>query len=45
MRRCLGDSYRVIEEGLSARTTSIADPNDERLIFRRRLPVIFRSIW
>lgn len=43
MRRCLGDSYLVIEEGLSARTTSIADPNDERLDGSAYLPTALAS--
>jgi len=31
MARALGDGYHIIEEGLSARTTSADDPNDPRL--------------
>ncbi|NVN03548.1 MULTISPECIES: SGNH/GDSL hydrolase family protein [Asaia] len=43
MGRCLGPSYRVIEEGLSARTTSIADPNDARLDGSAYLPTALAS--
>ncbi|MBY5445705.1 hypothetical protein HFO93_19910 [Rhizobium leguminosarum] len=31
MAAALGDGYSIIEEGLSARTTSVEDPNDPRL--------------
>jgi len=39
----LGNSYRVIEEGLSARTTSIVDPNDPRLDGSAYLPTALAS--
>ncbi len=43
MARTLGDGFRVIEEGLSARTTSADDPNDPRLNGSLHLPVILAS--
>jgi len=43
MARALGDGFRVIEEGLSARTTSIADPNDPRLDGSAYLPAALAS--
>ncbi len=39
----LGDSYHVIEEGLSARTTSLDDPNDARLNGSAYLPAAIAS--
>ncbi len=39
----LGDGYRVIEEGLSARTTSLDDPNDPRLNGSAYLPTALAS--
>lgn len=39
----LGDGYRVIEEGLSARTTSADDPNDPRLNGSQYLPTALAS--
>lgn len=39
----LGDGYRVIEEGLSARTTSADDPNDSRLNGSQYLPSAIAS--
>ncbi|GBQ82511.1 SGNH/GDSL hydrolase family protein [Asaia krungthepensis] len=43
MARALGEGYRVIEEGLSARTTSIDDPNDPRLDGSAYLPAALAS--
>lgn len=39
----LGDGYHVIEEGLSARTTSADDPNDPRLNGSQYLPSAIAS--
>ncbi len=39
----LGDGYRIIEEGLSARTTSLDDPNDPRLNGSAYLPAALAS--
>jgi lysophospholipase L1-like esterase len=39
----LGDGYRVVEEGLSARTTSVDDRNDPRLNGSRYLPTALAS--
>lgn len=39
----LGPSYQVIEEGLSARTTSADDPNDPRLNGSQYLPAALAS--
>jgi lysophospholipase L1-like esterase len=39
----LGDGYRIIEEGLSARTTSLDDPNDPRLNGSAYLPSAIAS--
>ncbi|TPK93734.1 MULTISPECIES: SGNH/GDSL hydrolase family protein [unclassified Mesorhizobium] len=39
----LGDGYHVIEEGLSARTTSLDDPNDPRLNGSAYLPSAIAS--
>jgi lysophospholipase L1-like esterase len=39
----LGDSYHIIEEGLSARTTSLDDPNDPRLNGSAYLPAALAS--
>ncbi|MBU0831215.1 MAG: SGNH/GDSL hydrolase family protein [Alphaproteobacteria bacterium] len=39
----LGDGYKIIEEGLSARTTSIDDPNDPRLNGSAYLPAALAS--
>lgn len=39
----LGDSYNIIEEGLSARTTSADDPNDPRLNGSQYLPTAIAS--
>jgi len=39
----LGDGYHVIEEGLSARTTSADDPNDPRLNGSQYLPTAIAS--
>lgn len=39
----LGDGYHVIEEGLSARTTSADDPNDPRLNGSAYLPTAIAS--
>jgi lysophospholipase L1-like esterase len=39
----LGEGYRVIEEGLSARTTSVDDPNDPRLNGSQYLPIALAS--
>lgn len=41
--RLLGSPYRVVEEGLSARTTSITDPNDSRLDGSAYLPTALAS--
>lgn len=43
MANALGDGYHVIEEGLSARTTSIDDPNDPRLNGSTFLPTVLAS--
>ena len=39
----LGDGYHIIEEGLSARTTSLDDPNDPRLNGSHYLPAALAS--
>ncbi|WP_276122033.1 SGNH/GDSL hydrolase family protein [Pararhizobium qamdonense] len=39
----LGDGYQIIEEGLSARTTSVDDPNDLRLNGSAYLPSAIAS--
>tara|TARA_R110002094_G_scaffold195137_3_gene168263 strand:- start:2055 stop:2717 length:663 start_codon:yes stop_codon:yes gene_type:complete len=39
----LGDGYQIIEEGLSARTTSVDDPNDPRLNGSAYLPSALAS--
>jgi len=39
----LGDGYQIIEEGLSARTTSLDDPNDPRLNGSAYLPSALAS--
>jgi lysophospholipase L1-like esterase len=39
----LGSDYQVIEEGLSARTTSVDDPNDPRLNGSNYLPAALAS--
>ncbi|AEG06473.1 hydrolase [Sinorhizobium meliloti] len=39
----LGDGYHIIEEGLSARTTSLDDPNDARLNGSTYLPMALAS--
>jgi lysophospholipase L1-like esterase len=39
----LGENYNVIEEGLSARTTSLDDPNDPRLNGSAYLPTALAS--
>jgi lysophospholipase L1-like esterase len=39
----LGETYRIIEEGLSARTTSLDDPNDARLNGSAYLPAAIAS--
>lgn len=39
----LGDGYHIIEEGLSARTTSLDDPNDSRLNDSAYLPSALAS--
>ncbi|WP_439626824.1 SGNH/GDSL hydrolase family protein [Shinella sp.] len=39
----LGDGYHIIEEGLSARTTSLDDPNDPRLNGSAYLPTAIAS--
>ena len=39
----LGDGYKIIEEGLSARTTSANDPNDPRLNGSDYLPTALAS--
>lgn len=43
MASYLGEDYRVIEEGLSARTTSADDPNDPRLNGSAYLPAAIAS--
>lgn len=43
MAEALGPDFRVIEEGLSARTTSIADPVDPRLDGSAYLPAALAS--
>jgi len=43
MANVLGDGYRVIEEGLSARTTTANDPNDPRLNGSNYLPMVLAS--
>jgi len=39
----LGESYHIVEEGLSARTTSLDDPNDPRLNGSAYLPAALAS--
>ena len=43
MAERLGDGYHIIEEGLSARTTSVNDPNDPRLNGADYLPSALAS--
>jgi lysophospholipase L1-like esterase len=43
MASYLGDGYKIIEEGLSARTTSADDPNDPRLNGSAYLPSTLAS--
>lgn len=43
MAKALGSDYRVIEEGLSGRTTSVDDPNDPRLNGSSYLPAAIAS--
>lgn len=43
MAAALGDGYSIIEEGLSARTTSINDPNDPRLNDSAYVPAALAS--
>ncbi|MBO9126379.1 MULTISPECIES: SGNH/GDSL hydrolase family protein [unclassified Rhizobium] len=43
MAAALGDGYAIIEEGLSARTTSVEDPNDPRLNGSAYLPMALAS--
>jgi lysophospholipase L1-like esterase len=43
MAAALGDGYHIIEEGLSARTTSLDDPNDPRLNGSAYLPSALAS--
>lgn len=43
MAETLGEGWRIIEEGLSARTTSIVDPNDPRLDGSAYLPAALAS--
>lgn len=43
MAAALGEGYTIIEEGLSARTTSVDDPNDPRLNGSRYLPSALAS--
>jgi lysophospholipase L1-like esterase len=43
MKAALGDGYDIIEEGLSARTTSADDPNDPRLNGSQYLPTAIAS--
>jgi len=43
MASALGDGYNIIEEGLSARTTSADDPNDPRLNGSDYLPSALAS--
>ena len=43
MAAALGDAYHIIEEGLSARTTSLDDPNDPRLNGSAYLPAALAS--
>lgn len=43
MAGALGDGYEIIEEGLSARTTSVDDPNDPRLNGSAYLPAALAS--
>ena len=43
MAAALGDGYGIIEEGLSARTTSVEDPNDPRLNGSAYLPMALAS--
>lgn len=43
MARTLGEDYNIIEEGLSARTTSVDDPNDPRLNGSAYLPSALAS--
>jgi lysophospholipase L1-like esterase len=43
MAAALGETYHIIEEGLSARTTSLDDPNDPRLNGSAYLPAALAS--
>ncbi len=43
MAAALGPGYHIIEEGLSARTTSLDDPNDPRLNGSAYLPSALAS--
>lgn len=43
MAQELGAGYHIIEEGLSARTTSVDDPNDPRLNGANHLPMLLAS--
>jgi len=45
MQKELGRDYVVIEEGLSARTTSLDDPTDPRLDGSAYLPAALASPW
>ncbi|MBL8581963.1 MAG: SGNH/GDSL hydrolase family protein [Rhizobiaceae bacterium] len=43
MAEALGDGYHIVEEGLSARTTTLDDPNDPRLNGSAYLPSAIAS--
>lgn len=43
MGEALGDGYHIVPEGLSGRTTNIADPNDEKLNGADVLPALMAS--
>lgn len=43
MAQQLGEGHHIIEEGLSARTTSVDDPNDPRLNGANHLPMLLAS--
>lgn len=43
MAAALGEGYHIVEEGLSARTTSVDDPNDPRLNGSLYLPMALAS--
>ncbi|MBO0982674.1 SGNH/GDSL hydrolase family protein [Rathayibacter sp. SD072] len=43
LARTLGSDYRVLEEGLSGRTTNVDDPTDDRLNGARALPGLLAS--